>query len=273
MDINDELKKELKSLAREEAISAVHSTPTKSIILSDSFIKSRRSYIFFSFLLLAWEFIGLRINNLTNESTSLDLQNPEAVPFFLLFAVFYFSYKFCFEWILISHDLKDIDLLKRDFAYVHLFSLISVAVYLYQAFSGDQIFTFILGNNTEFVSIVIGIFHSYTLYVIVLYILAAYLLPDLPEEKINNKTKISTHLFKDFIDEMFGEMAEEYRRKAMVSLIVSSLPAIWLTSKTFHGSFELLIYYALGIGVFLVIWRISLIFKKFSNYLMEQKDR
>lgn len=265
MEINDDLKKELKSLAREKELSAVHSTPAKSIILPDSFNKSRRSYIFFSFLLLAWEFIGLRINNLTNESTSIDVQNPEAVPFFLLIAVIYFSYKFYFEWVLISHDFKENDLLKRDFVYVHLFSLVSVGVYLYQAFSGDQIFTFILDNINESMSIAIGVVHSYLLYTLVIYIIMAYVMPELPEEKINNKTKISTHLFKGFADKFFEEIAEEYKRKIILAAIVSGVLAIWLISKIFHGSYELLIYYAFGIGVFLVIWRISLKFKKFSN--------
>lgn len=66
--------------------------------LTESWHKARRSYGLFSGLLLAWELVGISIDEAPLDNVKIRLTNPQAAPLVLIALVLYFALRSIIEW-------------------------------------------------------------------------------------------------------------------------------------------------------------------------------
>jgi hypothetical protein len=100
--------------------------------LPDSYHRAHRGYAAVAGLLLAWEFVGIKIQPPEATTFPATLNSPEAAPLVLSALVVYFGIKFTVEW-------RQSDAVRRarpvslfDFALAHALGVVSVGLYAIQ---------------------------------------------------------------------------------------------------------------------------------------------
>jgi len=107
--------------------------------LSENYHKARRQYALFSGLLIAWEFVGLRLHHDSLRSKGIDILSPQAVPFALIALILYFFYRIVMEWLRNDESTRERALSMTDFAVSHFLALGAIGVFIYQRMAAIQI--------------------------------------------------------------------------------------------------------------------------------------
>ena len=110
--------------------------------LSDAYHRGRRSYGFFSGLLIAWELIGVEINEAPFKDFDVLLKSPQAAPYVLIALVLYFAFRTTIEWKQSDQARRGLRASRVDFGVAHLLGVVAIALYGLQRLLEVQIADF-----------------------------------------------------------------------------------------------------------------------------------
>ena len=100
--------------------------------LSNDYHKARRQYALFAALLLAWELIGLRIDENILADRGLKILSPQAIPIVLIVLLAYFAYRTTIEWHQSDVRRRSLRVSRYDFRIAHVLAVIALGVFSVQ---------------------------------------------------------------------------------------------------------------------------------------------
>lgn len=142
--------------------------------LSDPYRRIRKIHIFFSAVLLFWEFLEVNIHNVSSNGIYINIDAPHVVPSILFLIVAYFGYRLYTEWGYHTQKLRraigDITKAHRlqslDYHLSQMFGLFSIIIYFIQnTFNFQIIELFTLDIVPTFSLIVIIIYFMQSIFV------------------------------------------------------------------------------------------------------------
>jgi len=106
---------------------------------SDAYHGTRKAYGLSSALLIAWEFIGIEVQEVPIVSLNLKLKSPEAIPYVLIALTIYFGFRFSVEWFQSSPLRRGVPASRVDFAVAHILGVLSLGLFLLQRWLDVQV--------------------------------------------------------------------------------------------------------------------------------------
>ena len=115
--------------------------PTPQIVrletpgMPEPYHKARRQLGLYSALLLAWEYIGIKVGDEIETpgfKTKVAVNNPEVIPVLLFILVLYFTFRITIEWFQCSQSQRENRVTLIDVVVSYLLALVAILVYLYQ---------------------------------------------------------------------------------------------------------------------------------------------
>jgi hypothetical protein len=122
-------------------------TPTE---FSDAYHKARRQLTLYSAILIAWEYVGIRLGSKDLDpiivkvpiaETKVRIEHPEVIPIIILLLIIYFIIRFTIEW----HQ-NDIERRKRKVSRIDFYLSNSLAVFAIILFIFQNLSNFRLAN-------------------------------------------------------------------------------------------------------------------------------
>ncbi len=90
-------------------------------------------------LLLAWELVGIELQDAPIESIKITLKSPQAVPYVLIALVFYFAFRLTVEWHQSALERRRMRASLVDFYVAHLIGVLAIGLYATQRLLEIQI--------------------------------------------------------------------------------------------------------------------------------------
>src|SRR5436190_18860859 len=87
--------------------------------LGRAYAHARKAYTAVSAVLIAWELIGIELENHPIEHFKITIKSPQAVPYVLIVLVFYFSFRTTIEWAQTDARRRGLFPAKLDFIVAH----------------------------------------------------------------------------------------------------------------------------------------------------------
>lgn len=115
--------------------------------LPESYHKARRSYGLFAGLLIAWELIGIELQQAPFSDFKVAFKSPEAAPFVLVALVLYFMFRITVEWHQADAVRRTMKVSKIDFRVAHFLAVTALGIFLFQRLLNLQIADLVAGNN------------------------------------------------------------------------------------------------------------------------------
>ena len=100
--------------------------------LTDAYHRARRSYGFFGGVLIAWELVGIELNEIPSPNLNLLLKSPAAIPYVLLVLVLYFAFRTSVEWYQCSQLRRETAASLIDFRSAHAIGVFAVWLFCLQ---------------------------------------------------------------------------------------------------------------------------------------------
>ena len=111
--------------------------------MSESYHKARRQFGFFSSLLLAWEFVGIKpvgeaitFKFMSNDN-AFTINHPEVIPIVILILVIYFGIRYAIEWSQCDSERRLLRASKIDFYLAYIIGFASILVFGSQELLAD----------------------------------------------------------------------------------------------------------------------------------------
>ncbi len=108
--------------------------------LGQHYYKSRNSLLLFSGLLLAWELIGINLEEATTSGLKVKIQNTEAIPYVILLLVIYFVFRLIVEWMQSNIIRRKLLQSRIDFVVSLIIPFLSISIYIVQKVFGISVF-------------------------------------------------------------------------------------------------------------------------------------
>ena len=100
--------------------------------LGEPYQRARRQYGLWSGLLLAWEFVGLEVNQVPIPNLDVAIRTPSAIPYVLIALVFYFGARTAVEWHQCDDRRRALHPSRVDFGMAHALALSALGLYSVQ---------------------------------------------------------------------------------------------------------------------------------------------
>ena len=109
--------------------------------MTEAFRRTRKHYIFFSGLLIAWELVGLRLPEDGKISSTIDIEllSPNAAPFVLIALIVYFAFRTALEWRYCSPPKEHQKIAGLDYWSAHGIAVAALGLFAFQRLLQMQI--------------------------------------------------------------------------------------------------------------------------------------
>lgn len=108
--------------------------------LSEHFYKSRNSLLLFSGLLIAWELIGISLEEASTSGLKVNIKNVDAIPYVILLLVIYFSYRLIVEWFQSDEGRRSLKQSRIDFYISLAIPVLAILLFFIQKIFGVSVF-------------------------------------------------------------------------------------------------------------------------------------
>lgn len=128
---------------------------------TDEYHSARKAYGLASALLLAWEFIGIKIDTTPIESINITLNKPEVLPYVLAFLTVYFSFRYAIEWFQMDPQRRVQRPSQIDFLAAQLLGFAALIVFSIQQWMNIQLVDYIATTAGD--ALIMGFLVSYAI--------------------------------------------------------------------------------------------------------------
>lgn len=211
------------------------SVKTETPHLTDIYHKVKRNYCVTAGFLLAWELVGIELEEVPLKAINAQLKSPEAVPVLLLTLLGYYCVRVMIEWRQNARARTNRPVSRIDNMIAHLIALVAIVVFVVQRVTSEQVMDLVWVWCSKPVA-----WHTYSLGAILL------LLP-LVVTIVSNWLQSKLLRAGNFKHAFSYTIVKAVRNIAVVSSFAGSLATVVIVVVRFHSAREL-VYYSVGVA-------------------------